>query len=52
VTDHSNDHAWVRAQIRRRERGIDEQELLTWIVEIHTPHQAYWAERVTRELDG
>lgn len=27
VTDHSNYHAWVRAQARRVERGIDEREL-------------------------
>ncbi len=36
VTDHSNHHARVRAQIRRRERGIDEQEPLARIVQIHT----------------
>jgi transposase InsO family protein len=50
VTDHSNYHAWVRANIRRRKRGIDEQELLAWIGEIHTAYPAYGAERVTREL--
>ena len=50
VTDHSNYHAWVRAKARRDEHAIDDRELLTWIVEIHTTQPAYGAERVTREL--
>ena len=50
VTDHSNYHAWVRANARRDERKLDDQELIVWIVEIHTAYPAYGAERVTREL--
>jgi putative transposase len=50
VTDHSNYHAWVRANARRDERRLDDQELVAWIVEIRTTHPAYGAERVTREL--
>ena len=50
VTDHSNYHPWVRAQARRNERAVDDQELVARITEIHTTHPAYGAERVTREL--
>jgi putative transposase len=50
LTDHSNYHAWVRAQIRRDERELDVRELTAWIVEMHAAHPAYGAERVTREL--
>jgi transposase InsO family protein len=50
VTDPSNYHAWVKAKTCRDERGINEQELLAWITEIHTAHPAYGAERITREL--
>lgn len=50
VTDHSNYHAWVRAQARRVEREMSDRELVTWIVEVHTAHPAYGAERVTRGL--
>jgi transposase InsO family protein len=50
ATDHSNYHAWVRANARRDERTLDDQELVAWIVEIHTTRAAYGAERVTREF--
>jgi len=50
VTDHSNYHAWVRAEVRRAARKSDVQGLIVRIVEIHTAYPAYGAERVTREL--
>jgi putative transposase len=50
ATDHSNYHAWGRAKARRDERAVDDRDLLAWIIEIHTAHPAYGAERVTREL--
>jgi transposase InsO family protein len=50
VTDGANYRAWVRAEARRLERKLDDRELTEWIVEIHTVHPAYGAERVTREL--
>jgi transposase InsO family protein len=50
VIDHSNYHAWVRAKARRDERTIDDEELVAWILEIHTAYPAYGAERVTRKL--
>ena len=50
VTDHSNYHAWVRAEAVRDRRGRDDRELTEWIVEIHTARPAYGAERVTRVL--
>jgi putative transposase len=37
-------------QVRRDERNLDDQALITWIVEIHTTHPAYGAERITREI--
>jgi putative transposase len=50
VTDHGNYFAWVRAMTRRDERKLDVQALIARIVEIHTTHPAYGAERITREL--
>jgi len=50
VTDHSNYHAWVRARTRHDEHTADDQELSRRIVEVHTTHPAYGAQRVTREL--
>ena len=50
VTDRSNYYAWVRAQENRDERERDESKLTELIVEIHTAHPAYGAERITREL--
>jgi hypothetical protein len=41
VTDHSNYHAWVRANARRDERRLGDQELIAWIVEVHTTYPAY-----------
>jgi hypothetical protein len=39
------------AEVRRTEREFDGRELTQRIVEIHTAHPAYGAERVTRELE-
>jgi transposase InsO family protein len=50
VTDRGSFYGWVRAQTRRDQRAYDEQDLTERIVEIHTAHPAYGAERVTREL--
>jgi putative transposase len=50
VTDRSNYYLWTRAQARRDAREREERELAELIVEIHTAHPAYGAERVTREL--
>jgi transposase InsO family protein len=50
IADSGNYHAWARAQARRREHDHDDQELIRWILEIHTARPAYGAERVTREL--
>jgi putative transposase len=50
VTDHSNCHAWVRAQAARDARGYNDQQLTELIMEFRTAHSAYGAERVTREL--
>jgi transposase InsO family protein len=41
---------WTRAQERRDARERDELTLTELIVEIHTAHSAYGAERVTSEL--
>jgi transposase InsO family protein len=50
VTDRGSFYTWARAQDRRAERAYDEQELAVLILEIHTTHPAYGAERITREL--
>jgi putative transposase len=50
VTDRGSFYSWVRAQVHRDSRAYDEQELAVRIVEIHTAHPAYGAERITREL--
>jgi transposase InsO family protein len=50
ATDRGSFYGWVRAQAGRQERGYDEQELSARIIEIHTAHPAYGAERITREL--
>jgi transposase InsO family protein len=50
VTDRSNYYLWTRAQARRDEREREEKELVELIVEVHTAHPAYGAERITREL--
>jgi hypothetical protein len=50
VTDRSNYYLWTRAQARRDEREREEQELIELVVQIHTAHPAYGAERITREL--
>ena len=50
VTDRGSFYSWVRAQVRRRERAYDAQELTVRIVEIHTALPACGAERITREL--
>jgi hypothetical protein len=50
VTDHSDYHAWVRANARRDERRLGDRELIVCVVEIHTTRPACGAERVTREL--
>lgn len=50
VTDRSNYCIWTRAQARRDEREREEKEFVELIVEVHTAHPAYGAERITREL--
>jgi transposase InsO family protein len=50
VTDRRNYYLWTRAQDRRQARAKQERELLELIVEIHTAHPPYGAERITREL--
>jgi transposase InsO family protein len=50
ITDRGSFYGWVRARACRQARELDEQELTVRIVEIHTAHPAYGAERVTREL--
>jgi putative transposase len=50
ATDSGKYCGWVRAQARRTEREFDDRELTQRIVEIHTTHPAYGAERVTREV--
>ena len=50
VTDRGSFYGWVRAQVRRDEHASDEKELTVRIIEIHTAHPAYGAERITREL--
>ena len=40
MTDHSNYHAWVRAQARRVEREISDRELIEWILEVQVPMRA------------
>ena len=50
VTDRSNYYLWTRAQVLRDARKREEQALAELIVEIHTAHPAYGAERITREL--
>jgi putative transposase len=50
ITDRGSFYGWGRAQVRRDERTYDKQELTVRIVEIHTAHSAYGAERITREL--
>ncbi len=50
VTDRSNYYLWTRAQECREARAEQERELLELIVEVHTAHPAYGAERITREL--
>lgn len=50
VTDRGSFYAWACAQVRRDKQAHHEQELTERIVEIHTAHPAYGAERVTREL--
>ncbi len=50
VTDRSDCYLWTRAQARRDEREREEKELVELIVEVHTAHPAYGAERITREL--
>jgi transposase InsO family protein len=50
VTDRSNYYLWTRAEARRQAHVAEERELLELIVEVHTAHPAYGAERVTREL--
>ena len=50
VTDRSNYYLWARAETRRQARAEQERELVELIVEVHTAHPAYGAERITREL--
>jgi transposase InsO family protein len=50
VTDRANYYQWTRAQARRDARERNEQILTELIVEAHTAHPAYGAERITREL--
>jgi putative transposase len=50
VTDRCNYYLWIRAEARRQAHAAQERELLELIVEIHTAHPAYGAERITREL--
>lgn len=50
VTDCANYQAWVRAKPGREEQEREERHLMQLVVEVHTAHPAYGAERVTREL--
>ena len=50
VTDRSNYYVWARAEACREARAERERELFELIVEVHTAHPAYGAERITREL--
>lgn len=50
VTDRSNYYLWTKAQQRRDARERKERESTELIIEIHTAHPAYGAERITREL--
>jgi transposase InsO family protein len=50
ATDHAGYFAWVRAEQKRTTRKLGDRELLQLIIEIHTTHPAYGAERITREL--
>lgn len=50
VTDRSNYYLWTRAEQRRDHREREERKLAELILEIHTAHPAYGAERITREL--
>ena len=50
VTDRGSFYGQVRTHTGRDQRAYDEQELTERIVEIHTAHPAYGAERVTPEL--
>jgi transposase InsO family protein len=50
VTDSGSYHGWVRARARRTERELSDQDLIERIIEVHSAHPAYGAERVTREL--
>ena len=50
VTDRSNYYLWSRGQARRDQRERDERGLVELIMEIHTAHPGYGAERITREL--
>jgi hypothetical protein len=50
ATDHSSYFAWARAEKSRAARTLDDEQLLQLIVEAHTAHPAYGAERITREL--
>jgi hypothetical protein len=47
VADRGSFYSWIRARIRQDKRAYDERELTLRIVEIHTAHPAYGAERVT-----
>jgi hypothetical protein len=50
VTDPSNHYLWTRTEQRRDHREREERKLAELILEIHTAHPAYGAERITREL--
>jgi hypothetical protein len=50
ATDHSSYFAWARAERTRTARKLDDEQLLQLIIEVHTAHPAYGAERITREL--
>ena len=50
ATDHAGYFAWARAEKTRTARKLDDEQLLQLIIEVHTAHPAYGAERITREL--
>jgi putative transposase len=50
VTDRRNYYLWIRAQARRTEQERQERVLTELVLEVHTAHPAYGAERITREL--
>ena len=51
ATDHSSYFAWARAEKTRTARKLHDEQLLQLVIEVHTAHPVYGAERITRELE-